>query len=134
MAFTYSSPPTYAQILARCPAIGTPTAAYQAWMGSVSEEVYAALDSSFWGAQRPLAAALLTAHAYLKDKAASASGGATAGKVTGKSVQDWSASYEGVGSASGAEGDADLRSTVYGVEYLRLRNARFAIGFQGVSR
>lgn len=133
MAFTLSSPPTYTQIATRCPAIGTPSASYQAWIGSVSEEIYARLDASFWGAQRPLATALLAAHAYLKDKAASASAGASAGKVTGKSVQDWSASYEGGGSTSGAEGDADLRSTVYGVEYLRLRNTRFAIGFQGVS-
>ncbi|TXH44871.1 MAG: DUF4054 domain-containing protein [Desulfurellales bacterium] len=134
MAFTFSSPPTYAQIAARCPAIGTPTAAYQTWMGSVSEEVFARLDSGFWGNERPLAAALLTAHAYLKDAAAAKSGGATVGKVNSKSVQDWSASYDTTGGTGSAEGDADLRSTVYGVDYLRLRAARFAVGFQGISK
>ena len=124
MAFTFSSPPTYAQIAARCPGIGTVSSDYQTWMGNISTEMWETISSDFWGVERPLACALLTAHAYLREKVQATGGGGTAGPKTARSAGNWSETYAAPGSSSTAYGDADLATTQYGRDFLRLREGR----------
>lgn len=80
------------------------------------------IDPAAWGSRAGLACMWLTCHLMTVGGVTASGGGAggAAGPVTGVTVGDVSVSYANAGAVMGANLDASLSSTRYGVEYARL--------------
>lgn len=105
----------------------TPTASEQTWITTTLTRVLTQEASGFWGTSLNEATSLAAAHQWVQYKR-SESGGylAGAGAVTQESVGDWSLSWAVVSSPAVDAADAYWASTIYGLQYLQLRNRQLA--------
>lgn len=77
------------------------------------------VPSSVWGNNTAYATALLAAHMIASTGGSGGMGGAAGGILTSETVGDLSRGYSPVGEQG--SGDAELRTTRYGIEFVALR-------------
>ncbi len=102
---------------------------YQEWLDWADSQL--ATEAEGWGAQRTVAVALLAAHLWLRLTGGNVAGLAptsaqVSGVVSGEAAADRSRSYAPIATTTIEQ--AELASTVYGAQFLRLRASRPAFG------
>lgn len=100
----------------------TPSASEQTWIATTLTRILTQESNAYWGTDINEAALLAGAHQWVQYKRSEAGGyTAGAGAVTQESVGDWSLSWAVVSPPDVAAADAYWASTIYGLQYLQLR-------------